>query len=166
LGGRREDGKYSVGPNDNFWKISERLYGTGAFFRALAECNRDRFPDENELRVGDTILAPEESELVEKYPDLCPTAQRRDVIRSRISAVSTGPQYRTGPTYTVQEGDTLFDIARFKLGSGVRWPEIYGLNSDILQGDFNYVTPGMVLSMPEEPSDAVTRRPESSRARW
>jgi len=165
LGVRREDGKYVVAPNDSFATISERLYGTDAYFKALAEWNRTKFPDEDQLRVGDVISAPEESELLDKYPDLCPSPERRDVIRSRISAVSTGQGYRTGPTYTVQAGDTLFDIARYKLGNGARWPDIYELNSDVLQGDFNYVTPGMVLALPEEASDTVTRRPASMRAR-
>jgi len=162
LGCRRDDGKYIVGPNDNFCTISQRLYGTDAYFKALAECNRAQFPDENRLRVGDAIDAPEESELVAKYPDLCPDPKRREVIRSRISAASTGTRYRSGSMYTVQEGDTLFDIARYKLGSGTRWPEIFELNSDILQGDFDYVTPGMSLALPGEPSDSVdsvTRRP-------
>ena len=164
LGSRRNDGKYIVGPNESFSTIAEKLYGTDAFYQALAEFNRTNYPDENRLRVGDVIVAPDESELMETYPDLCPSPERRKVIRSRISSVSTGSQYRTGPTYTVQQGDTLFDIARFKLGSGTRWPEIYELNQDVLQGDFNYVTPGIVLALPEDgSSDAVTQRPASER---
>lgn len=164
LGVRREDGKYVVGPNESFAVISQRLYGTDAFFKALAEWNRTAFPDPDQLRVGDLIDAPDENELLDKYPDLCPSPQRRDVMQARISSVSAGPRYRGGPTYTVQEGDTLFDIARYKLGNGARWPEIYDLNSDVLKGDFNYVTPGIVLTLPEEPVDAVTQRPGTDRA--
>lgn len=164
LGVRREDGKYVVGPNESFAAISQRLYGTDAYFKALSECNRTAFPDPDQLRVGDLIDAPDERELLDKYPDLCPSPQRRDVMQSRISSVSAGPRYRGGPTYTVQEGDTLFDIARYKLGNGARWPEIYDLNSDVLKGDFNYVTPGMTLTLPEESADAVTQRPGADRA--
>jgi len=165
LGGLQEDGKYVVAPGDNFWTISRRLYGTGAYFQALAEWNRVRFPDENELRVGDVVLAPGQSELEDRYPDFCPSPERRTVMRSRMSAVSTPTRYHAGPVYRVQEGDTLYDIARFKLGYGARWPEIYDLNQDVLQGDFDYLTPGMKLALPEQPSDAVTQRPASERAR-
>ena len=49
---RRDDGTYKVRPNDNFWSISEKLYGTGAYFKALAEANRDRSSRDDHLRVG------------------------------------------------------------------------------------------------------------------
>ena len=159
LGGLRDDGKYVVGPNENFSTISESLYGTSAYFRALAEFNRSKYPDENRLLVGDVIEAPEESELLSKYPDLCPSPERSKIMRSRISTVSMDSHYGSSASYTVQAGDTLFDIARYKLGNGARWPEIYDLNFKMLQGDFNYLTPGMKLFLPEEPVDSVTKRP-------
>jgi len=162
---RREDGKYVVQPNDSFWTISESLYGTGSYFRALAEWNRETVADENRLCVGDALEAPAPSELERRYPDLCPSPKRNQVMRERMSAVSTGTQYHGGPTYTIREGDTLYDIARYKLGAGARWTEIYDLNRDVLQGDFDYLTPGMKLALPDDSSDAVTRRPGSS-SRW
>lgn len=162
---RREDGKYVVQPNDSFWTISESLYGTGSYFRALAEWNRETVADQNRLRVGEALAAPAPSELEKRYPDLCPSPERNQVMRERMSAVSTGARYHGGPTYTVREGDTLYDIARYKLGAGARWTEIYDLNRDALQGDFDYLTPGMKLALPDDSSDAVTRRPDSS-SRW
>ena len=39
---QRSDGKYEVQPNDSYWTISERLYGTGAYFKALTQHNRGR----------------------------------------------------------------------------------------------------------------------------
>ena len=78
--------------------------------------------------------------------------------------VSVEPQI-TVETYKIRRGDTLYDIARYKLGCGGRWPEIYDLNQEILQDDFDYLTPGMELVLPEQSSDAVTQRPASQRAR-
>ena len=49
--------------NDNYWVISERLYGTGAYFRALAHHNRAKAPEKDRLPLGGTILAPDVSEL-------------------------------------------------------------------------------------------------------
>lgn len=51
-------------------------------------------------------------------------------------------------TYTVKEGDTLWDIARAKLGNGARYQEIYNLNKDILS-DPNLIYPGQKLKLPK-----------------
>ncbi len=75
---RREDGKYEVQPNDSYWTISERLYGSGAYFKALAEHNRGKGLGEEKLRPGDLVLAPAVEELEKSYPDLCPKPGRRE----------------------------------------------------------------------------------------
>jgi len=157
-----EDGKYVVQPNDNYWVISGKLYGTGAYFRALAEHNRKQHPDENQLRVGEEILAPSISELEDNYGDLCPRPAHRDVAQRRMSMVSTSSPLAAGKVYEVQEGDTLFDIARFELGKASRWVEIYELNQGVLGEEFDYLTPGMRLILPKEQSPGtVTQRSES-----
>lgn len=51
-----------------------------------------------------------------------------------------------GRTYTVQNGDTLWDIAEKKLGMGRRFLEIKALNG--LSG--NTIYPGQVLKLPEQ----------------
>ncbi len=161
---RRDDGKYEVQPNDSYWTISERLYGTGAYFKALAQHNRGKGADEDRLQPGALILAPTVAQLEQSYPDLCPKPSRREALQSqnqsRASAVSTRNQYRGGRTYTVVEGDTLFNIARYELGKASRWAEIYDLNRDMLGKDFNYLTPGTQLAMPEgEKSDVLAQPP-------
>ncbi len=35
-----EHGKYTVVPNDNYWIVAEKIYGNGAYFKALFEHNR------------------------------------------------------------------------------------------------------------------------------
>jgi nucleoid-associated protein YgaU len=157
----REDGKYEVQPNDSYWTISERLYGSNAYFKALTAHNRDKGKSEETLRPGDLILAPPVAQLEQLYPDLCPKPNHRDAqqSQSRAVTVSTGHQYRGGRTYTVAEGDTLFNIARYELGKASRWVEIYQLNQRVLGKDFNYLTPGIQLTLPErEKSDALTRQ--------
>ncbi len=164
---RREDGRYEVQPNDNYWAISKKLYGSGGYFKALAEHNRGRIPQENRLVVGDLISAPSVSELQKSYPGLCPKPSRRETLRTRATAVSTRGSSATGRTYQVEEGDTLFDIARYELGKASRWVEIYKLNRDLLGKDFDYITPGTRLALPakprsSEPSNAITRTPGAS----
>lgn len=158
---RREDGTYVVQPNDSFWTISEKFYGTGAYFRALAEHNRSRIASQERLAVGDVISVPDLSELEANYAHLCPKPQRREAVKTQVAALASAGLQSGGPTYTVQEGDTLFDIARYELGDARRWVEIYQLNRHILGEDFNYLRPGLKLVLPGEPGvqDPVTRRP-------
>ncbi len=159
---RREDGTYVVQPNDSFWTISEKFYGTGAYFRALAEHNRSRIPYEERLAVGDMISVPDLSELEANYADLCPKPERREAVKTQAAALGGAGMQTSGQTYTVQEGDTLFDIARYELGDRRRWVEIYQLNRHVLGEDFDYLRPGLKLVLPGDvgSQDPVTRRPD------
>ena len=156
------DGSYNVQPNDNYWVISRRLYGTGAYFRALAEHNRNKVPQEDQLTVGQSISAPGVTELEELYPELCPKPSRREIVKQRATSVGRLSSYRGGRTYTVQQGDTLFDIARYELGKASRWSEIYELNRDVIGEDYDYLPTGLQLALPSDaPAENVTRRPGS-----
>jgi len=53
----------------------------------------------------------------------------------------------THKTYTVQEGDSLYQIARSALGDGDRWTEIKTLNEALL-GSRGIINPGMKLKLP------------------
>lgn len=53
-----------------------------------------------------------------------------------------------GNTYTVVEGDTLWDIAAAHLGDPNRYPEIYELNKGVIGDDPNLILPGQVLTLP------------------
>ncbi len=71
-----------------------------------------------------------------------------------------------GRTYVVQEGDTLSSIARNELGKVSRWAEIYQLNREALGRDYDYLTPGMRLTLPPRDSqaggDRTTRRSDDA----
>ncbi len=165
----RGDGKYEVQPNDSFWTISEKVYGSGAYFRALAEQNRGKAARPDRLPPGLVIATPPVAQLEKDYPDLCPRATRRETVRNRADALHGYPGGTLastaggGRTYVVQEGDTLSSIARNELGKVSRWAEIYQLNREALGRDFDYLTPGMRLVLPirdTQPSDRTTRRDE------
>jgi nucleoid-associated protein YgaU len=156
-----EPGTYVIRPSDTFWSISNRLYGTGAYFQALARHNRDRAPDEDRLEVGAEILAPDVSELERAYPDLCPKAGHRRAAERRAMLASTSGAWGSGRVYVVQQGDNVFDIARFELGKASRWVEILELNRELLGDQIDYLTPGMKLILPtDHATETVTQRPE------
>jgi nucleoid-associated protein YgaU len=129
----------------------------------LAEHNRSKNPDTHQLRVGDEIDAPSASTLEASYPQLCPKPSHREAIEHRASVAGTVPQPSGSNVYTVQAGDTLFDIARYELGKASRWVEIYQLNRERLGKDFDYLTPGLKLAMPADASsETVTQQPAAS----
>jgi nucleoid-associated protein YgaU len=158
---RREDGTYVVQANESYWTISQKFYGTGAYFKALAEHNRQKFPQENRLDYGDVISVPELAELDEKYPDFCPKPERREVLRNQAAAVSTPQMLGGGRVYTSEAGDSLYSIARYELGDRSRWSEIYELNRNVLGNDPDYLPTGTRLVLPGDGStaDPVTLRP-------
>jgi nucleoid-associated protein YgaU len=138
------------------WVISEKAYGTGAFFKALVEHNRDRVPTPHDLTVGTVVLTPDVVFLRRHYPSLCPKPRH---YRPETPATTTVGA-RGGRTYLVEEGDTLSIIARYELGDGDRWREIYQLNRAVLGDDPNHLRPGMRLVLPSRSKPApITRRP-------
>jgi nucleoid-associated protein YgaU len=150
---------YVVQPNDNFSTISEKLYGTSSYFKALQEHNKAKFPHADRLRTGDIVATPAVDVLRQNYPKLCPL-QNHLPLPGRSSSFAS---QRGGRVYVVEEGDTLFDIARFELGKATRWAEIYELNKDVIGEDFNHLRPGTQLTLPAEmQDDTFTRRPSVS----
>jgi nucleoid-associated protein YgaU len=64
------DESYTVAPNDNFWTISRRQYGSGRYFAALARHNQERVPDPQRLRPGMQISTPPVATLESRYGEL------------------------------------------------------------------------------------------------
>ncbi len=160
------EGTYRVQPGDTFSSIAEKHYGSSSYFKALVEHNRDKYPQPDRLDVGDVISVPTKEELVQTYGDLCPKEVHVDAERRQgMSLASTSGPYGApaGRTYAVEEGDTLYDIARYELGKAARWIEIYELNREIIGADFDHLRPGTRLTLPGgDASDTLTRRPESA----
>ncbi|MBX7167853.1 MAG: LysM peptidoglycan-binding domain-containing protein [Pirellulales bacterium] len=151
-------GTYTVEPQDNYWVISQKIYGNGAYFKALFEHNRDRYPRANRLRVGDVISTPPAETLAATYPQLMPrelrpAAASRDIRGAPVAVAPTGPR-----PYVVAEGDTLFDIARNELGDARRWSEIYELNRQTLGNNVDRLQPGTQLTLPGSEGSTVTNR--------
>jgi nucleoid-associated protein YgaU len=162
---RRDGDQYVVQPNDSYWAISERVYGTGAFFKALYEHNRKRMKNPDELKVGQVLSVPDESTLRRNYPDLCPKPRKPTATTQQRVISASARIGGNGRVYTVADGDTLFEIARHELGKPARWSEIYQLNRDLLGDDFDYLRPGTELILPADAANASSQlRSNTARA--
>jgi len=73
-------------------------------------------------------------------------AQQADSASAPASA-SAEPD--TAKTHTVKRGDTLWDIAKAYLGDAFLWPEVYRLNTSIIE-DPHWFFPGARLKLPED----------------
>lgn len=146
--GTPEGTKYIVRANDTYWTISQQMFQTGGFFKAIYEHNRRYLSNPDRLSPGVELYVPDEATLVELYPNLCP--KRRTSGGAQRASHTSGAARSAGKAYTVAEGDTLFEIARRELGKATRWAEIYELNRDVLGEEIDSLEPGTTLILPSD----------------
>lgn len=88
------------------------------------------------------------------YAELVKVAQHTGVTVDPAPWVTPAPTPTPTPapsprTYTVQTGDTLWNIAEHYYGNGALYPKIYDVNRAAIGDDPNLIHPGTVLIIPE-----------------
>jgi hypothetical protein len=69
-----------------------------------------------------------------------------------------GQQATAPKTHVVKRGDTLWGIAKLYLGDPFLWPEIYRLNTDIIE-DPHWIYPNETLKLPGETTKVIAAAP-------
>jgi len=87
--------------------------------------------------------------------------QRTTISRSSfalllgLAAPAAFPAQTAKPSsYTVKKGDTLWEVSRTFLGDPFLWPQIYKLNTDVVE-DPHWIYPGEVLKLAAVPGQTA-----------
>ena len=135
-------GVYTVRPNDSFWTIAKRVYGSGEYARALAQYNSSRV-DPQSLTVSAQIMTPPAETLEQQFPGLCPSRGLTSSSASTATAAPAGTR-----VYIVDQEESVMEIARRELGSILYCSQVYALNQEQLSGNVDRVKPGVRLLLP------------------
>jgi hypothetical protein len=90
------------------------------------------------LAVGPTLAAAQD-------PSVQDTVPQRAVALDSVAPVAAARDTTT-QSHTVREGDTLWDLARQYRGDPFLWPDIYRLNTSVVE-DPHWIYPGEVLHL-------------------
>ena len=118
---------YVVKEGDDLWHISEQFYKSGYNYVDIAKANNLENP--GSINAGDKLI----------IPSITPTPSQIG-MKSELTTqtVQTSSDAITTSTYTIQKGDSLWDIAVRAYHDGYKWTEIAKAN--------NFENPGMIFS--------------------
>ncbi len=119
---------YTVLDGESLSDIAAKVYGDGVYWTDIAAANN--ITDPNSLYTGQVL----------QLPKLTPT--------QAVSSTSTTAEEQkaiNGNSYTVQEGDLLWDIAVRAYGDGFKWTDIAAANN---LPSADAISSGQVLQIP------------------
>jgi len=122
-GSNREVRAVQVQVGDSWWKLATQYLGSGSRWPELRQLNPDAGGSPDLLRAGITIRVPEE-------------------MHSRADSISRAGRNQV----RVQQGDTLWSLARRYLGRGSAWTTLACLNPKIQ--NYQRIPVGSLLRLP------------------
>jgi nucleoid-associated protein YgaU len=135
---------YTAAEGDTWSLLADRFYKSATYVALLQGANEDlAAPSAGEpilVPVYDFRAAPKD-----RAPRVVGPAR---TASSPADAGAAPAASKGGGTYVVAEGDSLWTIAKAKLGQGSRWTEIFEANKDVMS-DSDALKVGMTLRIPK-----------------
>jgi nucleoid-associated protein YgaU len=72
--------------NDTFWSVSQRAYGSGIYYKALIEFNKEQVKNPGRLPAGTVIIAPPISTLESLFPALI--NKNKDINQTTFNSIA------------------------------------------------------------------------------
>lgn len=116
---------HTVVEGETLWSIAEKFYKSGYNWTTIAAENK--LADANSIETGQVLSLP-----------------KADTIRPESENISAS-QTEAPKTYTVQQGDDLWNIAVKEYADGYAWTKIASANNLV---NPNLIHPGNILSLP------------------
>ena len=144
--------EYVIQSGDNLAKIAKKVYGSDqgnrhANIQKIFKANSDRLDSPDDIFQGQKIIIPALTSVSQRVvvPNNNPAPEMLLRVKRGINnVINRKPKYST---YTVKEGDSMWQIAQKYLGDGNRYREILKLNKSLIS-DSSEISPGMKLKIP------------------
>lgn len=132
---------YTVVRGDSLSKIAQKFYGDQGKWVEIAKANNLAKP--SVIHAGNVLSIPQID------ADRAPASQASTGSTAVLGSTSQ-TTIKPGSTYTVTQGDTLWELAQVAYGSGYEWYRIDQANSPIPRNSLGkpLIVPGQTLKIP------------------
>ena len=135
---------HKVESNDNLYSMAKKYYGDPKKWMKIFNANSDVIYDRNSLPFGKELIIPDVEILnVQKEDDIAKNAY------SEKTNTSNSNKNVPGKRHLVQQGDTLFALARSYYGDSNNWDLIYNANKNVI-GSNKQLISGHYITIPQK----------------
>ncbi|ARN57334.1 LysM peptidoglycan-binding domain-containing protein [Sedimentisphaera salicampi] len=134
---------YEVKKGESLSKIAVKIYGKGDLSEKVEKiysANKDVLKSKNNVIAGQELKIPPDNELSD-------SDSLKKLAKNHSGSLEYTQAGSSKRTYVVKDGDSLWKIAKKKLGKGSRYREIIKLNKDKVSND-KTLKPGVQILLP------------------